>query len=50
MQRRYNLTHLILSSIVVLVLTPLIICVDAQAQIAFESDRDWGILRFLKFT
>ena len=36
MQRRYNLTHLIL----VLVLTPLMVVVDAQAQITFQSDRD----------
>ena len=41
MQRRYNLTHLILASIVVLGLTLLMITVDAQAQIAFMSDRDW---------
>ena len=36
MQRRYNLTHLIL----VLVLTPLMIAVAAQAQITFVSNRD----------
>ncbi len=42
MQRRYNLTHLILANVVVLVLTPLMVCVEAQAQgrIAFSSDRD----------
>ena len=36
MQRRYNLTHLIL----VLVLTPLMVAVEAQAQITFMSNRD----------
>ena len=40
MQRRYNLTHLILANVVVFVLTPLMIAVDAQARIAFMSDRD----------
>ena len=40
MQRRYNLTHFILASVVALGLTPLMICVDAQAQIAFSSERD----------
>ena len=40
MQRRYNLTHLILASVVVLGLTPLMAVVDAQAQIAFSSNRD----------
>ena len=40
MQRRYNLTHLILASVIVLGLTLLMVCVDAQAQIAFVSDRD----------
>ena len=47
MQRRYNLTHFILAGVVVLGLTPLMVCVDAQAQgrIAFMSDRDghWEI-------
>ena len=45
MQRRTNLTHLILASIVTLGLTPLMIEVEAQAQIAFMSDRDgnWQI-------
>lgn len=45
MQRRYNLTHLILACVAVLNLTPLIVCVDAQARIAFMSDRDlhWEI-------
>ena len=40
MQRRYNITHLILAIVVVLGLTPLMVCVDAQAQIAFVSERD----------
>ena len=40
MQRRYNLAHFILAGVVALVLTPLMVCVDAQAQIAFASNRD----------
>ena len=40
MRRRYNLAHLILVSVVVLGLTPLMVCVDAQARIAFVSHRD----------
>ena len=40
MQRRYNLAHFLLASVVALGLTPLIVCVDAQAQIAFASNRD----------
>ena len=40
MQRRYNLAHLILASVVALVLTPLMVAVDAQARIAFVSERD----------
>ena len=40
MQRRYNLPHLILANVVVFVLTPLMVVVDAQAQIVFQSDRD----------
>ena len=40
MRRRYNLIHLILASAIALVLTPLMEVVDAQAQIAFTSDRD----------
>ena len=40
MQRRYNPTHLILASAIVLVLTLLMVNVDAQAQIAFSSNRD----------
>ena len=34
MQRRYNLAHLILASVIVLVLTPLMVGADPQAQIA----------------
>ena len=40
MQRRYNLTHFLLASVVVLGLTPLMAVVDAQARIAFSSERD----------
>ena len=40
MQRRYNLTHLILVNVVVVVLTPLVLVVAAQARIVFQSDRD----------
>ena len=40
MQRRYTLAHLILASVVVLGLTSLMVGVDAQAQIAFTSERD----------
>ncbi len=40
MQWRYNLAHLILASVIVLVLTPMMVVVGAQAQIAFTSDRD----------
>ena len=40
MQRRYNLRHFILAGVVVLVLTPLMVVVDAQARIVFASDRD----------
>ena len=40
MQRRYNLTHSILTNVVILGLTSLMVCVDAQAQIAFTSERD----------
>ena len=40
MQRRYNLAHLILASVIVLGLIPLMVAIDAQAQIAFVSDRD----------
>ena len=40
MQRRYNLAHLILAGVVVLGLTPLMAVVEAQAWIAFVSERD----------
>ena len=40
MQRRYNLAHFILASVIVLLLTLLMVCVEAQAQIAFMSKRD----------
>ena len=40
MQRRDNLTHLILANVVVFVLTPLMIAVAAQARIVFQSNRD----------
>ena len=40
MQRRCNLTHLILVGVVVLGLTLLLVVVEAQAQIAFSSNRD----------
>ena len=45
MQRRYNLTHLILAIVIVLGLTLLMVFVEAQARIAFSSDRDgnWEI-------
>ena len=40
MQRRYSLVHFLLAGVVVLSLTPLMVDVDAQAQIAFMSKRD----------
>ena len=40
MQRRYNLAHSIFCVVVALSLTPLMVVVDAQAQIAFSSKRD----------
>ena len=40
MQRRYNLAHFILASVVVLVLTLLMGAIDAQAQIVFMSRRE----------
>ena len=40
MRRRYNLAHLILASVIALGLTPLMVAVDAQAQIVFSSNRD----------
>ena len=41
MRRRYNLGRLILASAVVLGLTLMMVAIDAQARIAFESDRGW---------
>ena len=43
LQQRDNLAHLILAIVVALGLTPLIVCVDAQARIAFVSDRDGNL-------
>ena len=43
MQRRYNLTHFLLASVVVLGLTPLMVCVEAQARITFVSERDGNL-------
>ena len=40
MQRRYNLAYMILGGVVVLVLTLLMVVVDAQARIVFVSQRD----------
>ena len=40
MQRRFNLAHFLSASVVVLGLTPLMVGVGAQAQIAFMSQRD----------
>ena len=39
MQRRDNLTHFILVGVIAVVLTPLMVAVEAQAQIAFSSNR-----------
>ena len=44
MQRRCNLAYLILASVIVLVFTLLMVCVDAQAQIAFISNRDGHVI------
>ena len=45
MQRRYNLIHFLLASVLVLGLTSLMVAVEAQAQIAFSSNRhgNWDI-------
>ena len=40
MQRRTNLAHLILASVIILVLAPLMVVVETEAQIIFISDRD----------
>ena len=42
MRRRTNLIPLILAVVAVLGLTPLMVCVEAQAQIAFSSNREDG--------
>ena len=39
MQRRCNLAYSLLANVIVLGLTPLMVVVDAQAQIVFMSDR-----------
>ena len=44
MQRRYDLRHLVLASVVVLGLMLLMVCVEAQARIAFESDSDRHVI------
>ena len=41
MRRRHNLAHFLLAIVMVLGLALLMVCVDAQARIAFRSDRDW---------
>ena len=48
MHKRCNFAHFILASVTVLGLTLLMVVVDAQAQaqIVFESDRDWDVLQF----
>ena len=43
MHRRHSLAHLILSIVVALSLTPVMIVVDVQAQIAFSSNRDGNL-------
>ena len=40
MKRIYNLAHFLLASVIVLGLTPLMVVVDAQARIIFQSNRD----------
>ena len=46
MYRRYNLTYFLLVGVVALGLTLLMVVGEAQARIAFESDRDWDVLKF----
>ena len=46
MQRIYNLAHFILVIVVVSVLTLLMVCVEAQGQIVFASDRVWDDLEW----
>ncbi len=43
MHRRHSLAHLILAIVVALSLTPLMIVIDAQAQITFASNRDGNL-------
>ena len=40
MHRRHNLAHLTLAGVIVLGLTLLMVCLDAQAQMVFASNRD----------
>ena len=40
MPRRYNLAHLILASVVALILIPVMVDANPQAQIVFTSERD----------
>ena len=42
MQRRCNLAYFLLASVIAMVLTLLMVVVDAQAQVVFMSDRDWN--------
>ena len=42
MQRKYSFVHFVLVGVIVLGLTLLMVCVDAQGQIAFASNRDAG--------
>ena len=46
MHRGYSIAHLIIAIVVALGLTLLMAVVNAQAQIVFESDRDWDVLQF----
>ena len=40
MHRRYNLAHFILANVIIWGLIPMMVCVDAQARIAFSSKRE----------
>ena len=44
MHRRGNRSYFLLASVVVLGLTLLMVDVEAQIRIAFESDRDWHVI------
>ena len=46
MHWRYNLAHFLLASLVALGLTLLMVAVDVQARIAFESDRKGDLVTF----